>query len=64
MILYRRQLVRSLVVDGNFTADHLRQRRAEDDVLLMEGQGMMTSHQPFSNHLAVAKETVEVQSCL
>ena len=44
------------MVDGNFTADHLRQKRADDDVWLMEGQSMMTSRFPYHDHLNVAKD--------
>ena len=61
-LLFRNETMRSLVVDGNFTADHLKQKCSEDDVWLMEGQGMTTSREPFRSHLKVATETTEVRS--
>lgn len=53
-------LTRSLVVDGNFTADHIRQKRPADDVWLSEGHGMMTAAHPFKDYIAIATDTKEV----
>jgi len=47
---------RSFVVDGNFTADHLRQKRPQDDVWLLNGQGMITGTHRYQEHLKVAIE--------
>jgi hypothetical protein len=52
--------MRSFVVDGNFTADHIKLKRAADDVWLTDGEGMMTARDPYKAHLAVAIETKEV----
>jgi hypothetical protein len=52
--------MRSFVSDGNFTADHLRQRRPEDDVWLTSGEGVMAERKAYAAHLAIAKETTEV----
>ena len=52
--------MRSFVVDGNFTADHIKLKRATDDVWLTDGEGMMTAWDPYKAHLAVAIETKEV----
>jgi len=54
--------MRSLVVDGNFTADHIKLKRAADDVWLTDGEGMMTARAPYKAHLAIAIETKEVRS--
>ena len=59
-LMHSKELMRTLVVDGNFTADHLRQKRAMDDVWLAEGTAMMTSRQPYHKHLVIAKDTHEV----
>ncbi|KIM35993.1 hypothetical protein M413DRAFT_47570, partial [Hebeloma cylindrosporum] len=48
--------IRSFVTDGNFTADHLKQKRPEDDVWLLDGEGMMTGRQRYKEHLKVAIE--------
>ncbi|TFK64685.1 hypothetical protein BDN72DRAFT_774275, partial [Pluteus cervinus] len=44
---------RSFVVDGNFVANHLKQKRPEDDVWLAEGTAMMTKREPYKEHLAL-----------
>ncbi|TFK60073.1 hypothetical protein BDN72DRAFT_550274 [Pluteus cervinus] len=46
--------MRSFVMDGNFTANHLAQKRPEDDVWLAKGTGMMTKRETYNAHLAVA----------
>lgn len=57
---------RSFVTDGNFSADHLKQKHPEDDVWLLRGEGMMTGTHRYSEHLKVAieKYTVRVTSCI
>lgn len=57
---FSEEIIRELVVDGNFTADHLIQRLALEDVFLMEGQAMMTAREPYASHLLIAKDTTEV----
>jgi hypothetical protein len=48
------------VSDGNFTADHLEQKRRKDDVWLTAGEGVMAERTAYAAHLAVAQETTEV----
>jgi hypothetical protein len=52
--------MRSFVVDGNFTADHIKQARPDDDVWLTNGEGMMTEIVPYNAHLKAAKDLKEV----
>jgi hypothetical protein len=52
--------MRSFVSDGNFKADHIAQKRKEDDVWLTAGEGVMAERTAYAAHLAVAKETTEV----
>ena len=61
-IYFRNEVMRSLVVDGNFKADHIKLKRATDDVWLTDGEGMMTARAPYKAHLAIAIETKEVKS--
>jgi hypothetical protein len=53
------------VIDGNFTAVHLRQKNPENDVFLSDGTGYMTHREPYLRHLQAAKGWVEVslQGC-
>jgi len=55
--------MRSVVVDGNFKADHVKQKRPEDDVWLTSGEGVFTERTRYLRHLEVAKETKEVRPC-
>jgi len=54
--------MRGFVVDGNFKADHVRQRRPEDDVWLTSGEGMTAEPTRYKAHLKLAKETKEARS--
>ncbi|KAF8869529.1 hypothetical protein CPB84DRAFT_1818606 [Gymnopilus junonius] len=49
-VLYRR----SFVADGNFKADHLAPRNAEDDMHLTDGEAFMTQQADYSEHLKEA----------
>jgi len=51
--------MRSVVVDGNFKADHVHQKRPEDDVWLTAGEGIYAERTRYLQHLALAKETKE-----
>lgn len=42
---------RSIVVDGNFQAEHLKMRRPEKDVALTAGTGFMVEEQEYKEHL-------------
>lgn len=46
--------------DGNFTADHLEQKRWKDDVWLTSGEGVMAERTAYAAHLAIAQETTDV----
>ena len=48
------------VIDGNFTAVHLRQKNPENDVFLSDGTGYMTGRKRYLNHLRAAEGWVEV----
>lgn len=56
----RELFTRTFVTDGNFSADHLRQRRPDDDVWLLNGEGMITNRNRYNEHLKVAKEQYTV----
>ena len=55
----RNEIMRSVVVDGNFKADHVRQKQPEDDVWLTSGEGIYAERTRYLEHLALAKETKE-----
>ena len=58
----RDDIMRIITVDGNFTADHIKQKRGLDDVWLTNGEGMMTARACYHMHLAVAVDTKDVSA--
>lgn len=48
------------VADGNFKADHVRQKGAEDDIWLSEGAGMIPKREEYHTFLksAIERQTV------
>ena len=52
--------MRSFVADGNFKADHLKQKTDESEVWLTAGEGFMTNIDRYNEHLAVALESKQV----
>jgi len=51
---------RSIVVDGNFTADHLKMKRPGNDVALSPGGGYMVEPTQYQAHLETAHDHREV----
>jgi hypothetical protein len=45
------------VVDGNFKADHVKQKNEADDVPLTNGEGYDTAPGPYKEHLKEALKT-------
>lgn len=52
---------RSFVADGNFKADHVRQKNTDIDVWLSEGGGMMSKREDYVDFLRNAVERVTVR---
>ncbi|KAG2085894.1 uncharacterized protein F5147DRAFT_659371 [Suillus discolor] len=50
---------RSLVMDGNFKAEHLHATNPADEVSLMDGRGFMVGDALYKEHLAIAKDAVQ-----
>ncbi|KAI0038755.1 hypothetical protein FA95DRAFT_1505108, partial [Auriscalpium vulgare] len=49
-------VVRTFLMDGNFTAEHMKMRRPENDVALRDGLGFFVRRQPYQRHLAASVE--------
>ncbi|KAG2086762.1 uncharacterized protein F5147DRAFT_659138 [Suillus discolor] len=54
---------RSLVMDGNFKAEHLHAVNPGDEVSLMDGRGFMVGDALYKEHLAIAQDTVQQSEC-
>jgi hypothetical protein len=48
------------VVDGNFTAQHMKMRKPEDDIPLSDGLAYMVANEPYQNHIKQAANNEEV----
>ena len=48
------------MVDGNFTAQHMKMNKPQLDVALSDGRGYMVSEAPYSIHLLQSLDNKEV----
>ncbi|KAG1901134.1 uncharacterized protein F5891DRAFT_979687 [Suillus fuscotomentosus] len=53
----------SLVMDGNFKAEHLHLTNPDDEVWLMDGLGFMVGRKRYKAHLAVATDSMQRSEC-
>jgi hypothetical protein len=52
--------MQQFTIDGNFTAQHLRQKGADNDVWLSDASGFMVERTKYKEHLETAKTYKEV----
>lgn len=55
---------RTITVDGNFHADHIKMRRPDLDISLTNGQGYMVEDGRYQEYLKVTEEIREVHFSL
>jgi hypothetical protein len=60
LIEFRWLYTRSYVMDGNFSAEHLKMRRPDTDVRLSDGLGFMVTSGDYKAHLNLAVERSQV----
>ena len=60
--IFRWLYTRSIVIDGNFTADHLKMRRPENDVALSPGSRYIVEPTRYQAHLESATDYREVSN--
>ncbi|KAI6018405.1 hypothetical protein EDC04DRAFT_2902121 [Pisolithus marmoratus] len=51
------------VIDGNFTAQHMKMNKPELDVALSDGKGYMVSEGPYQSHLQQSLDSKERSTC-
>ncbi|KAI6000355.1 hypothetical protein F5J12DRAFT_784372 [Pisolithus orientalis] len=56
-------LARSLVMDGNFKAEHMHPKDTGSKAWLMDGKGYMVASQPYKEYLSSTKNVVEISDC-
>ncbi|KAI6011750.1 hypothetical protein BKA83DRAFT_96051 [Pisolithus microcarpus] len=54
---------RQYVVDGNFTAQHMKMNKPELDVALSDGKGYMVTEVPYQKHLKQSLDSKERSTC-
>jgi hypothetical protein len=54
--------MRSYVADGNFKANHLKQKDDSTDVWLTNGEAFMTENERYNAHLSAAIDSAQVMS--
>lgn len=47
-------------MDGNFTAQHMKMRKPEDDISLSDGLAYMVANEPYQKHVSQAANNEEV----
>jgi hypothetical protein len=48
------------VVDGNFTAQHMKMHKPKDDIPLSDGLAYMVANEPYQKHISQAADNKEV----
>ncbi|KAI5997598.1 hypothetical protein EDD15DRAFT_2364364 [Pisolithus albus] len=54
---------RTVVMDGNFKAEHMHEKRPDDQVWLMDGRGFMVAHPPYQEYLQATPHITEKSAC-
>ena len=63
LIISRWLYTRSVVIDGNFSAEHLKMKQPEEDVALSPGGRYMVEPKRYELHLKTGKEIKQVSTC-
>ena len=48
------------MVDGNFSAEHMKMPKPKDDISLVKGEGYMVEEDEYQKHLKSTQESKEV----
>ncbi|KAI6008480.1 hypothetical protein EDC04DRAFT_2907147 [Pisolithus marmoratus] len=56
-------IIRQYVIDGNFTAQHMKMNKPELDVALSDGKGYMVAEVPYQSHLKQSLDSKERSTC-
>ncbi|KAH8999650.1 hypothetical protein EDB86DRAFT_3075718 [Lactarius hatsudake] len=57
------QLIRTFIMDGNFSAEHMCHKSGEKDVALSAGMAFMANPDSYSAHLQSGKEVAQPSTC-
>ncbi|KIK73641.1 hypothetical protein PAXRUDRAFT_20647 [Paxillus rubicundulus Ve08.2h10] len=51
----------TIIIDGNFKAEHMDDKKPDDQVFLMDGKGYMVGQEKYHDYLKAAKDAPEVR---
>ncbi|KAI9434614.1 hypothetical protein H4582DRAFT_1818472 [Lactarius indigo] len=57
------QLIQTFIMDGNFSAEHMRHRSGDKDVALSAGMAFMANPDSYKAHLQCGKEIAQPSTC-
>ncbi|KAH9024662.1 hypothetical protein EDB84DRAFT_1564332 [Lactarius hengduanensis] len=57
------QLIRTFIMDGNFSAEHMKHRPGEKDIALSAGMAFMANPDSYKAHLKSGQEIVQPSTC-
>ncbi|KAN0124687.1 hypothetical protein V8E53_002258 [Lactarius tabidus] len=60
---FRDQLIRTFIMDGNFSAEHMKHRSGERDISLSAGMAFMANPETYKAHLRSGKEVIQPGTC-
>ncbi|KIK71845.1 hypothetical protein PAXRUDRAFT_48138, partial [Paxillus rubicundulus Ve08.2h10] len=53
----------TIIMDGNFKAEHMHDKKPDDQVFLMDGMGYMVGQKKYHDYLKAAKDAPEMSDC-
>jgi hypothetical protein len=61
---YSNELIRTFIMDGNFSAEHMCYRSTDKDVALSPGMAFMSNPELYKSHLQSGAEMIQASICL
>ncbi|KAF8259676.1 hypothetical protein EI94DRAFT_1614829 [Lactarius quietus] len=58
-----KQLIRTFIMDGNFSTEHMKHRSREKDIALSAGMGFMADPEPYKAHLWTGRQIDQPSTC-
>ncbi|KAF8263339.1 hypothetical protein EI94DRAFT_1488502, partial [Lactarius quietus] len=53
----------TFIMDGNFSAEHMKHRSGEKDIALSAGMGFMADPEPYKEHLQTRRQIDQLSTC-
>ncbi|KAF8266187.1 hypothetical protein EI94DRAFT_1772183 [Lactarius quietus] len=63
MLCDRKHLIRTFIMDGNFSVEHMKHRSREKDIALSAGMGFIADPEPYKAHLQTRRQIDQPSTC-